>query len=154
MQRMHNQRQFFFDHLAQTSPAPVALEIVKANGSYLFDSSGRIYFDLISGISVSNTGHRHPKVIEAIRKQLDDHLHLMVYGEFIQSPQTKLAQLLTDHLPEQLSNVYFVNSGSEATEGALKLAKRYTGRTELVSFYNAYHGSTQGALSVNGLRHY
>jgi len=147
---MLSMRQIFFDHLAQTSPSPVALEIVKANGIYLYDANGRIYFDLISGISVSNIGHRHPKVVEAIKKQLDDYLHLMVYGEYIQSPQTRFAQALTSFLPENLSNVFFTGSGSEATEGALKLAKRHTGRTEVVSFINAYHGSTQGALSVAG----
>lgn len=147
---MLTQRQIFFEHLAQTSNAPIALEIVKANGVYLYDASGRIIFDLISGISVSNIGHRHPKVLEAIKKQLDDYLHLMVYGEYIQSPQVKFAELLTQHLPPSLSNVYFVNSGSEATEGALKLAKRFTGRTGLISFKNAYHGSTQGALSLAG----
>jgi acetylornithine/N-succinyldiaminopimelate aminotransferase len=147
---MLNQRRIFLEHLAQTSPAPIALEIVKANGSYLYDSSGKIYFDLISGISVSNVGHRHPKVIEAVKKQLDDYMHLMVYGEYIQSPQVKFAQLLTEHLPPDLSTIFFTSSGSEATEGALKLAKRYTGRTELISFKNAYHGSTQGALSVSG----
>jgi acetylornithine/N-succinyldiaminopimelate aminotransferase len=147
---MISQRQIFFDHLAQTSSAPLALEIAKANGTYLYDHSGKIYFDLISGISVSNVGHRHPKVIEAIKKQLDDYLHLMVYGEYIQSPQVKFAGLLTEHLPQNLSNVFFVNSGSEATEGALKLAKRFTGRTGLVCFKNAYHGSTHGALSVGG----
>jgi acetylornithine/N-succinyldiaminopimelate aminotransferase len=147
---MLSQRQIFLDHLAQTSPLPIALEIIKANGIYLYDASGRIYFDLISGISVSHLGHRHPKVIDAIKKQADDYLHLMAYGEFIQSPQVKFARLLTDHLPENLSTIYFVNSGSEATEGALKLAKRFTGRTELVCFKNGYHGSTQGALSVAG----
>ncbi len=147
---MTSQRQVFLDHLAQTSPAPLALEIVKANGTYLYDAAGKIYFDLISGISVSNVGHHHPKVIEAIKKQADDYLHLMVYGEYIQSPQVKFAQLLTQHLPERLSNVFFVSSGSEATEGALKLAKRFTGRTGLIGFTNAYHGSTQGALSVGG----
>lgn len=147
---MLTQRQIFFEHLAQTSPDPIALEIVKANGTFLYDASGRIYFDLISGISVSNIGHRHPKVIEAIRKQLDEYLHVMVYGECIQSPQVNFAKLLTEHLPGSLSSVYFVNSGSEATEGALKLSKRFTGRTGMVCFKNAYHGSTQGALSVAG----
>jgi acetylornithine/N-succinyldiaminopimelate aminotransferase len=147
---MSTQRRIFLDHLAQTSLSPLALEIVKANGTYLYDASGKIYFDLISGISVSNIGHRHPKVIEAIKKQCDNYLHLMVYGEYIQSPQVKFAQLLTEYLPKKLSNVFFVNSGSEATEGALKLAKRFTGKTGLVCFKNAYHGSTHGALSVGG----
>src|SRR5436190_20883141 len=104
---MLTSRQLFFEHLAQTSESPIAIEIAKANGTYLYDHSGKIYFDLISGISVSNIGHRHPKVIEAIKKQLDDYLHLMVYGEYIQSPQVKFAKLLTEHLPGNLSNVFF-----------------------------------------------
>jgi len=116
----------------------------------LFDVSGKKYFDLISGISVSNIGHRHPKVISAIENQLKKHMHLMVYGEFIQSPQVQYAKLITDHLPTQLDCVYFTNSGTEATEGALKLSKRLTERTEIISFRNSYHGSTQGALSVMG----
>ena len=147
---MQSQRQIFFDHLAPTSSSPIALEIVKANGIYLYDASGRIYIDLISGISVSSIGHLHPKVIEAIKKQTDQYLHLMVYGEFIQTPQVQFAELLAKHLPEKLSSVFFVNSGSEATEGAMKLAKRFTGRTEIISFVNGYHGSTQGALSAGG----
>lgn len=145
-----NQRQLFLDHIAQTSTAPLALEIDHARGVYLYGTKGEKYMDLISGISVSNVGHGHPRVVEAIKEQADKHMHLMVYGEYIQSPQVKLAKILTDHLPSSLDCCYFVNSGSEATEGALKLAKRYTGRTELVSFRNAYHGSTQGSLSVMG----
>jgi acetylornithine/N-succinyldiaminopimelate aminotransferase len=147
---MLNQRQLFFNHIAQTTETPLALEIEKAEGVYLFDTSGKQYIDLISGISVSNVGHRHPKVVAAIKDQLDKYMHLMVYGEFIQSPQVQLAKLLSDNLPSNLSSVYFVNSGSEAIEGALKLAKRATGRTELISFKNAYHGSTQGSLSIMG----
>ena len=147
---MLTQRQIFFEHLGQTSLSPIALEIVKANGTFLHDAAGKIYFDLISGISVSNVGHRHPKIIEAIKKQLDDYLHVMVYGECIQSPQVKFAQMLALQLPSNLSSIFFVNSGSEATEGALKLCKRITGRTQMVCFNNAYHGSTQGALSVAG----
>ncbi len=147
---MLNQRQLFFNHVAQTTETPLALEIEKAEGVYLFDTSGKQYIDLISGISVSNVGHRHPKVVAAIKDQLDKYMHLMVYGEFIQSPQVQLAKLLADNLPPNLSSVYFVNSGSEAIEGALKLAKRATGRTELMSFKNAYHGSTQGSLSIMG----
>jgi len=147
---MSSQREIFFSNLAQTSPAPLALEIVKADGVYLYDASGKTYFDLISGISVSSVGHRHPKVIEAIKGQMDNYLHLMVYGEYIQSPQVKFAELLTQHLPKNLSSVFFTGSGSEATEGAMKLAKRFTGRTGIVSFSNAYHGSTQGALSIAG----
>jgi acetylornithine/N-succinyldiaminopimelate aminotransferase len=144
------QRDLFFRHLAQTSETPLALEIEKANGIYLYDTSGKKYIDLLSGISVSSTGHRHPAVIKAIHEQLDKYLHLMVYGEYIQSPQVKLAEALVKILPPSLSSVYFVNSGTEATEGALKLAKRYTGRTEIIAFKNAYHGSTHGSLSVMG----
>lgn len=147
---MLTQRQLFLNHLAQTSETPLALEIEKAEGVYLYDVSGKRYIDLISGISVSNVGHRHPKVISSIKEQLDKYMHLMVYGEYIQSPQVQFAKLLTDHLPENLSSVYFVNSGAEAIEGAMKLAKRFTGRTEIISFKNAYHGSTQGSLSIMG----
>ena len=147
---MISQRQLFLDHLAQTSDSPIGLEIVKAEGVYLEDLSGKKYLDLISGISVSNIGHRHPKVLAAIQNQLDKYLYVMVYGEFIQSPQLTFAKLLTDLLPFSLNSVYFTNSGSEANEGALKLAKRYTNRTEIIAFKNAYHGSTQGALSVMG----
>ena len=147
---MITQRHLFFNHLAQTSKTPLALEIEKAEGVYVVDISGKKYLDLISGISVSNVGHRHPKVIAAIHKQLDSYLHLMVYGEYIQSTQVQLAKLLCDHLPSNLGSVYFVNSGSEAIEGAMKLAKRCTRRTEIISFKNAYHGSTQGCLSIMG----
>lgn len=145
---MLTNRQLFINHLAQTSPAPLSLEIVKAEGTSMFDANGKEYTDLISGISVCNLGHRHPAVIEAIKKQLDLYMHLMVYGEYIQSPQVKLAVAITALLPSTLNSVYFVNSGSEAVEGALKLAKRYTGRTEIIAFKNAYHGSTNGALSL------
>jgi acetylornithine/N-succinyldiaminopimelate aminotransferase len=145
-----NQRQLFLQHIAQTSAAPLALEIVKADCCTLYDATGKEYIDLIGGISVANIGHRHPKVIAAIQKQLEAYLHVMVYGEFIESPQVQYAKLLTDHLPASLNSVYFTNSGSEATEGAMKLAKRITGRTQIVSFNNSYHGSTQGALSVMG----
>lgn len=147
---MFTQRQLFFNHLGQTSKTPLALEIEKAEGVYLYEHSGKKYIDLISGISVSNVGHRHPKVVEAIKTQADKYLHLMVYGEYIQSPQVMLAKALAENLPEDLSSVYFVNSGSEAVEGALKLAKRYTGRTQIISCKNAYHGSSHGALSVMG----
>jgi len=145
-----NERQLFFQHIGQTSHSPMALEIEKAEGIYLYDTTGKSYIDLISGVSVSNIGHRNPKVVEAIKQQLDKYMHLMVYGEYIQSPQVQLAKLLTEQLPENLNSVYLVNSGSEANEGALKLAKRYTRRTEIVSFNKAYHGSTHGALSVMG----
>ncbi|MEI6060135.1 MAG: aspartate aminotransferase family protein [Bacteroidota bacterium] len=147
---MLTDRQLFLNNLAQTSDSPLALEITKAEGVYLYDSSGKKYMDLISGISVSNTGHRHPAVVKAIVDQADKYLHLMVYGEYIQSPQVKLAGTLDELLPESLNNCYFVNSGSEAVEGALKLAKRFTGRKKIVAFVNAYHGSTHGSLSVIG----
>jgi acetylornithine/N-succinyldiaminopimelate aminotransferase len=143
-------RQLFLQHLAQTSTTPLALEIIKAEDCELWDVNGKKYIDLIGGISVANVGHRHPKVIEAIKKQLDAYLHIMVYGELVQSPQVQYAKLLTDHLPPTLNSVYFTNSGAEAVEGAMKLAKRYTNRTEIVAFNNSYHGSTQGALSVIG----
>lgn len=145
-----NLRQLFLSHVAQTSAAPLALEIIKAEGCVLIDASGKEYLDLIGGISVANVGHRHPKVVEAIKKQTDDYLHVMVYGEFVQSPQVQYAKLLTQHLPSSLDSVYFTNSGAEAVEGAMKLAKRATGRTEIIAFQNSYHGSTQGALSIIG----
>ncbi len=147
---MLTQRELFLRHVAQTSDMPLSLEIVKAEGLYLTDATGKRYMDLISGIAVSNVGHRHPRVVVAIKEQVDKYMHLMVYGEYIQSPQVLLASLLTSVLPVQLSSVYFVNSGSEAIEGAMKLAKRFTGRTEMISFANAYHGSTQGSLSMMG----
>jgi acetylornithine/succinyldiaminopimelate/putrescine aminotransferase len=143
-------RELFFTHLAQTSDAPPALEISKAKGVYLYGKNGKKYVDLISGISVSNLGHSNSMINRAIRKQLSKHNYLMVYGEYIQAPQAEFAKLLTRYLPKKLNNVFFVNSGSEAVEGALKLAKRYNGRTEIISFKNAYHGSTHGALSVMG----
>jgi acetylornithine/succinyldiaminopimelate/putrescine aminotransferase len=144
-----NQR-LFLRHVAQTSPSPLALEITKAEGLYLYDPAGKAYLDLIGGISVCNTGHRHPRVVEAIKDQADRYLHLLVYGELVQSPQVQYATLLATHLPPSLNSVYFTNSGAEATEGAMKLAKRVTGRTEIVAFNQSYHGSTQGALSIIG----
>src|SRR4029079_14053728 len=143
-------RQVFLNHIGQTSPAPLALEIVNAKGCKLYDVNNKEYIDLIGGISVCNVGHRHPKVIEAIKDQLDKYLHVMVNGELVLSPQTEYAKLLTDHLPASLNSVFFTASGSEATEGAMKLAKRYSKRTGIISFKNSYHGSTQGALSVMG----
>jgi acetylornithine/N-succinyldiaminopimelate aminotransferase len=151
---MLSSRQLFLQHIGQTSDLPLMLEIESAEGIWLFSPDGRKYADLISGVSVSNIGHRHPHVIQAIKNQLDKHMHLMVYGEYIQAPQVKLAKLLADNLPSELNCTYFVNSGSEAIEGALKLAKRYTGRAEIIAFRNAYHGSTQGALSVMGGEEY
>jgi acetylornithine/succinyldiaminopimelate/putrescine aminotransferase len=143
-----NNRQLFLHHLAQTSPAPLALEISKSEGLYLFDKDEKKYLDLIAGISVSVLGHRHPEVVKAIKDQVDLYMHTLVYGEFILTPQVKLASLLTSLLPENLSSVYLVNSGAEATEGAMKLAKKHTGRTEIISAKFAYHGSTQGAASL------
>jgi len=145
-----NQRELFLKHVAQTSPAPLALEIVKAEGALLYDAAGKEYIDLIGGISVANTGHRHPKVVAAIKNQLDAYLHIMVYGEFIETPQVQYAKLLADHLPASLNAVYFTNSGTEAVEGAMKLAKRVSGRTQIIAFNKSYHGSTQGALSIIG----
>ncbi len=145
-----NNRQLFLSNLAQTTDFPLLIEIEKAEGIYMYDPSGKEYIDLISGIGVSNVGHRHPHVLKAIQAQMDKYLHLMVYGEYVQSPQTKLAKALVDTLPDSLNNVYFVNSGSEAIEGALKLAKRYTNRRAFISCINAYHGSSAGSLSIGG----
>jgi acetylornithine/N-succinyldiaminopimelate aminotransferase len=143
-------RQLFFQHIAQTSPAPIGIEMVKAAGIHLWDAEGKQYVDLISGFSVCNIGHSHPNVVKAVQEQAAEYMHLIVYGEFIQSPQVSYAQLLTGHLPSSLDCVYFTNSGTEATEGAMKLAKRVTGRSKIIACNNAYHGSTQGALSVMG----
>ncbi|MGP8216843.1 MAG: aspartate aminotransferase family protein [Bacteroidia bacterium] len=145
-----SQKKDFFSYLAQTSPTPLSLEIVSAKGLWLKDIKGKKYLDLISGIAVSNLGHSYPAVVKAIKQQASKHTHIMVYGEYIQSPQVSFAKKICLNLPKSLNSVYFVNSGSEAVEGALKLAKCYTGRTGIVSFTNAYHGSTQGALSVMG----
>ena len=145
-----NQRALFLQHVAKTSESPLALEITSAEGCYLYDGGGKKYLDLIGGISVCNIGHRHPAVVAAIKEQADKYLHVLVYGEFIQSPQVQFAKLLADNLPDTLNSVYFTNSGTEATEGAMKLAKRATGRSQIIAFKNAYHGSTQGALSVMG----
>jgi len=148
--KKNNNKKLFYSSLAQTSASPVGIEIVKAQGIYLYDNSGKEYIDMISGISVNNLGHLHPEIVNSIKDQLDRYLHVMCYGELIQAPQVQLADLLTKNLPDNLNSVYLVNSGSEAVEGALKLAKRFTGRSEMISFRNAYHGSTQGALSVCG----
>lgn len=147
---MDPQRQDFLRFLGQTSDFPMMLAIERAEGIYLYSKDGTIYRDMISGISVNNLGHRHPRVIKAIQDQLDKYLHLMVYGEFIQDPTVDLARSLAAVLPDQLSTTFFVNSGSEAVEGALKLARRYTGRKEIIAFRKGYHGSTYGALSVMG----
>jgi acetylornithine/succinyldiaminopimelate/putrescine aminotransferase len=143
-------KNLFFKHIAQTSDAPVAIEVERAQGVYFYDTSGRKYLDLIAGISVCNMGHSYPEIINAVKAQLDKYMHLMVYGELIQQPQVALAEKLCTFLPASLNSVFFVNSGSEAVEGALKLAKRYTGRTEFIHFENAYHGSSHGAMSMMG----
>jgi acetylornithine/N-succinyldiaminopimelate aminotransferase len=143
-------RQIFLNHIGQTSPDPIALEIVKACGSKLYDANGKEYIDLIGGISVCNVGHANEKVIDAIKKQAENFIHVMVNGELILSPQTAYAKLLTDYLPSSLNSVFFTASGTEATEGAMKLAKRFTGRMEIAAFKNSYHGSTQGSLSILG----
>lgn len=145
---MPNLRQVFLSHLAQTSEFPMLLEIERGAGIYLYDPQGKAYLDLIAGIGVSALGHCHPEVVAAIRDQSERYLHTMVYGEYLLSPQVNLAKALTDLLPNSLNSVYLVNSGTEATEGAMKLAKRYTGRAEIISCYKAYHGSTQGAASL------
>lgn len=145
---MPNIRQLFLDHLAPTSEFPLMLEIERAEGLYLFDYTGKKYLDLIAGIGVSSLGHRHPKVVEAIKNQVDKYLHTMVYGEYILTPQVSLATYLAELLPPNLNSAYFTNSGAEATEGAMKLAKRFTGRYEIIAAKNSYHGSTQGAASL------
>jgi len=143
-------RNLFFKHLAQTSNAPIGLEMDRAEGINIYDTNGTKYLDMISGFSVANIGHSHPKVIKAIQDQVDKYMHLIVYGEYIQQPQVSYAALLSILLPSSLNCVYFTNSGTEATEGALKLAKRVTNRSEIICFNKSYHGSTQGALSIMG----
>jgi acetylornithine/N-succinyldiaminopimelate aminotransferase len=147
---MLTQRQLFLRHNAQTTDFPLMIEIEKAEGLYMYSPDGKRYMDLISGIGVSSIGHRHPRVVAAVKDQLDHYMHLMVYGEYVQTPQVKFAEKLAAVLPDNLSSVYFVNSGAEAVEGAMKLAKRYTGRSEIISCIHSYHGSTQGALSLMG----
>ena len=147
---MITNRQLFLQHVAQTSTAPLMIEIERASGIYMYGPEGQRYMDLISGISVSNVGHSHPQVVRAVQQQAEKYMHLMVYGEFVETPQTAFAQALIKILPDSLNSVYFTNSGTEATEGAMKLAKRVTGRTQFIHFRNSYHGSTQGALSVMG----
>jgi acetylornithine/succinyldiaminopimelate/putrescine aminotransferase len=145
-----NNRQLFFQHLAQTSDKPIGIEVATANGIYIHDVGGKAFIDMIAGFSVCNIGHSHPTVIKAIQEQVEKYMHVIVYGEFVQAPQVQYAKAITALLPENLDAVYFTNSGAEATEGAMKLAKRVTGRTKIVSLKGAYHGSTQGALSVMG----
>jgi acetylornithine/succinyldiaminopimelate/putrescine aminotransferase len=145
-----NQRELFLRHVGQTSDAPLAIEMVKASGCKMWDAEGKEYIDLIGGISVCNIGHCHPQVVEAVSMQASQYMHLMVYGELIESPQVRYAHKLAQLLPPELNSVYFTSSGTEATEGAMKLAKRITGRTHIAAFHESYHGSTQGALSVMG----
>jgi len=147
---MISNKQLFLQNNAQTSTSPNLLEIDAAEGIYLYDKQGKAYIDLVSGFAVSNIGHRHPKVLAAIKAQLDKYMHVTVYGEYVQTPMIAFAKKLVKVLPTDLNNVYFVNSGAEATEGALKLAKKYTCRTEIISCFHSYHGSTHGALSVMG----
>ncbi|MBG6236961.1 acetylornithine/succinyldiaminopimelate/putrescine aminotransferase [Pedobacter sp. CAN_A7] len=151
---MISNKQLFLQNNAQTSTTPNLLEIDSAEGIYLYDKDGKAYIDLVSGFAVSNIGHRHPKVLAAIKAQLDKYMHVTVYGEYVQTPMIAFARKLVEVLPAELNNVYFVNSGAEATEGALKLAKKYTGRTGIISCYQSYHGSTHGALSVMGSEEY
>lgn len=147
---MMTERQLFQQHLAPTSPEPMAFPVTRAAGAVLYDHADNAFIDLIGGISVCNVGHCHPKVVDAIREQAGQYLHVMVYGEALQSPQVQYASLLADHLPASLDCVYFTNSGAEAVEGAMKLAKRLSNRTEIIACHNSYHGSTQGALSLLG----
>jgi len=147
---MLTQRQLFLQHNAQTTLDPLLLEFVKAAGMYLYDPAGRKYMDLIAGIGVSNVGHCHPAVVNAVKEQAENYMHIMVYGEFVQSPQVNFAKALAEVLPDTLDCTYFVNSGAEAVEGAMKLSKRYTHRSEFIACRNSYHGSTQGALSLMG----
>lgn len=147
---MSDLRTAFHAHLAQTSPYPIALDVVGAEGRHLHTRDGKRYLDLVAGLAVNNVGHRHPLVIAAIKEQADRYLHVIPYGEFIQEPQVRFAEQLSQVLPPSLDCTYFVNSGTEANEGAIKLAKRATGRTRLVAFHRSYHGSTHGSLSITG----
>ena len=143
-------RKQFLEHVGQTSPSPMLVEVARANGSFFYTPEGKRYFDLVAGVSVSNVGHSNPAVVEAVQKQAADYMHVMVYGEMVERPQVEYARRITELLPENIDCLYFVNSGAEAVEVALKLAKRYTGRTELISMRRAYHGSTHGAMSMMG----
>jgi acetylornithine/N-succinyldiaminopimelate aminotransferase len=140
----------FFKHQAQTTPHPLAMEISYAEGSYIYDQNNKPYLDFVAGVSACSLGHRHPKVVEAIKKQLDSYMHVMVYGEYIQSPAVQLTKLIASKLPPKLKKTYLTNSGTEAIDGAMKLARRYTGRSEIIAAKNAYHGNTMGALSIMG----
>ena len=144
------EKDFFLKHLGQTNGFPYLIEVERAEGIYFYDKNGKAYMDMVAGVAVNNIGHRHPKVVEALKQQIDKHLHVMVYGEFVQDAQNEMARKLLSFLPEKLNCVYTVNSGTEANEAALKLVKRVTGRTEIVSFRGSYHGSTHGSMSVSG----
>ena len=143
------EKDFFINHLAQTNEHPFLLQVERAEGLYIYDKSGAVFMDMIAGVAVNNIGHCHPKVISAIKKQVDKHMHVMVYGEFVQEAQNEFGKTLLELLPEKLNCVYSVNSGTEANEAAIKLAKRKTGRMELIAFTGAYHGSTNGSLSIS-----
>ena len=147
-------KELFFTYQAQTTPFANGMEVTHAKGMYIHDNQGNKYMDLVAGVSACSIGHSHPKVVAAIKKQADNYLHVMVYGEYAQSPQYQLSKLLADNLPADLNCTYLVNSGAEAIEGAMKLAKRCTSRSKMVSFKNSYHGSTHGALSIMGKEHY
>lgn len=151
---MISNRELFLKNTAQTSGSPRLIEIERAEGSYLYGPNGERYLDLVSGFNVSNIGHRHPKVLEAIKAQLDKYLHVTVYGEFVQAPQVQFATKLLEQLPESFGSVYLTNSGAEAVEGSMKVAKKYTGRRQIIAAHKAYHGSTQGALSLIGNTEY
>ena len=140
----------FFKYQAQTSPHPLAIEISHANGSYIYGSDGKEYLDFVAGVSANTLGHNYPEISQAIKDQVDKYTHVMVYGEFVQQPQVELSKLLAANLPKPLETVYLTNSGTEATEGALKLAKRFTGRSEIIAAKHGYHGNTMGSMSVCG----
>lgn len=143
-------RKQFLAHVGQTSPSPMLVEVARAEGVFFYTPEGKRYYDLIAGVSVSNVGHGNEKVVKAVQQQAADYMHVMVYGELVETPQVRYAKLLADHLPGEIESIYFLNSGAEAVEGALKLAKRYTGHTEMISMRRAYHGSTHGAMSMMG----
>ncbi|RDY62002.1 aspartate aminotransferase family protein [Flagellimonas nanhaiensis] len=140
----------FFTYQAQTTPHPLGLEVAHAKGSYIYDSAGNAHLDFVAGVSACSLGHCHPKVLQAVKQQAEQYMHVMVYGEYIQGPTVEYAKLLASHLPKKLETTYLVNSGTEAMEGALKLARRYTGRSEIVAAHKAYHGNTMGSLSLMG----
>ncbi|WP_392448324.1 aspartate aminotransferase family protein [Capnocytophaga canis] len=145
-----SQKEDFLKYQAPTSPYPMLLEVSHAKGNYIFTTDGKKYLDFVAGVSACTLGHCHPKVVEAIQKQCETYMHVMVYGEYVQKPAVDFCKLLAEHLPENLNTTYLVNSGTEAIEGSVKLAKRATGRTQLIAAKNAYHGNTQGSMSLMG----